>query len=250
MSKLSTTDKMKFEKIFDMSGGYVLDFSNDSFYEFIYENVKIDIYDNKYAYIGSSKAKRLRAFWNLESDEIVGKLLIVMLERWETYNLLNDIKISDNDKKIFEDCIQAANKLLGITSSKTSSKTGTTEEEFLKKEFAEVSLKSLKLDSVITGVLEQRLSEIEKCLNAKCSLSVIFLAGSTLEGILLGMASTNPKLFNESSVSPKDKTEKVKLFPLWTLNDFINVACDVGMLDIDVKKFSHALRDFRNYIHP
>jgi hypothetical protein len=33
-------------------------------------------------------------------------------------------------------------------------------------------------------------------------------------------------------------------------NDFINVARDLNLVGEDVKKFSHALRDFRNYIHP
>ncbi len=31
---------------------------------------------------------------------------------------------------------------------------------------------------------------------------------------------------------------------------FIDVACEIDLLKPDVKKFSHGLRDFRNYIHP
>ena len=42
----------------------------------------------------------------------------------------------------------------------------------------------------------------------------------------------------------------MKQFHDWTLNDFINVARDLNLVGEDVKKFSHALRDFRNYIHP
>jgi hypothetical protein len=79
---------------------------------------------------------------------------------------------------------------------------------------------------------------------------VIFLAGSSLEGILLGIASSSPKEFNQSEVSPKDKTGKVLPFHQWTLNNFIDVAYDTGRIKEDVKKFSHSLRDFRNYIHP
>ena len=44
--------------------------------------------------------------------------------------------------------------------------------------------------------------------------------------------------------------EKVRQFQEWTLANFIDVASDVGILKLDVKKFSHGLRDFRNYIHP
>ena len=30
----------------------------------------------------------------------------------------------------------------------------------------------------------------------------------------------------------------------------IDIACEVGVLKLDIKKFSHGLRDFRNCIHP
>ena len=42
----------------------------------------------------------------------------------------------------------------------------------------------------------------------------------------------------------------MRKFHEWSLADFINVAKEVGLLKDDVQKFSHALRDFRNYIHP
>ncbi len=125
-----------------------------------------------------------------------------------------------------------------------------TEDEFLKREFEEIKLDKLGLDGVITETINSRIDEIKKCLSAKAPLSTIFLAGSTLEGILLGTALKMPKEFNQSKVSPKDKEGKVLQFHQWTLNDFINVAYDVGALKEDVKKFSHSLRDFRNYIHP
>ena len=41
-----------------------------------------------------------------------------------------------------------------------------------------------------------------------------------------------------------------KKLPDWTLSELINVARDIRLLDVDVSKFSHVLRDFRNYIHP
>ena len=42
----------------------------------------------------------------------------------------------------------------------------------------------------------------------------------------------------------------MKQFHEWTLSELINVAHDLGLLKPDVQKFSHGLRDFRNYIHP
>ena len=81
------------------------------------------------------------------------------------------------------------------------------EDDFLNKEFSEISLDSLALDGVITETLKLRFEEIKKCLLAKAPLSVIFLAGSSLEGILLGISNDlnvlkEPKMpdnfFNES----------------------------------------------------
>ena len=128
--------------------------------------------------------------------------------------------------------------------------TPTNEEDFLKIEIEEISIDKIGIDNTVIEVLNSRLEEIKKCLSLKAPLAVIFLCGSTLEGILLGMALKYPKEFNQSSSSPKNSDNKAKPFHEWTLNDFINVAYELGFLKEDVKKFSHSLRDFRNYIHP
>lgn len=124
------------------------------------------------------------------------------------------------------------------------------EEDFLKQDFKEVSINKLKLDSIITEILEQRLEEIKKCLLWKTPLSTIFLCGSTLEWIMLGIASQNMQKYNSANASPKDKTWKVLTFDKWTLSSYIDVSKELWYLDENVKKFSHTLREFRNYIHP
>ena len=43
MSDLSSIEKLKLEKLFGMGGGYVLDFSNRTFQEFILDNIRINI---------------------------------------------------------------------------------------------------------------------------------------------------------------------------------------------------------------
>ena len=126
-----------------------------------------------------------------------------------------------------------------------------TVDDFLTQEFNDISITDLPIDGSLTTFLEVRIEEIKKCLSAKASWSVIFLAGSTLEGILLGVASKNPAAYNQAKFAPKDKaTGRTKSFNEWTLNHFIDTSCEIGYLREDVKKFSHALRDFRNYIHP
>lgn len=68
MSKLSVVDKTFLESMLEMGGGYVLDFSNASFAQF-FDDFGINIYDEKFAESGDSKAKRLRTFWKLGSGE-------------------------------------------------------------------------------------------------------------------------------------------------------------------------------------
>ena len=115
------------------------------------------------------------------------------------------------------------------------------EDDFLNIKFDEISLDKIGLDSVIVNALKLRLEEIQKCLSVNAPLSVVFLSGSTLEGLLLGIAIKYPKEFNQAKSSPKDKDGKVRQFPDWTLSNFIDVAFEVGLIKEDVKKFSHSL---------
>ena len=48
--------------LFGMSSGWVLDFSNRTFEEFFRQEVGIEIYDDAYGFIGTSKGKHLSAF--------------------------------------------------------------------------------------------------------------------------------------------------------------------------------------------
>ena len=56
MSDLNTNEKLKLEKLFDMGTGYVLDFSNRTFSNFISETIEIDIYNDKYSDNADSRA--------------------------------------------------------------------------------------------------------------------------------------------------------------------------------------------------
>jgi hypothetical protein len=76
------------------------------------------------------------------------------------------------------------------------------------------------------------------------------MCGSILESVLLGAAQSHPERFNRSSSSPKKMNDKVKPLQEWSLSQLIDVSCEVGLLNVDVKKCSHGLRDFSNYIHP
>ena len=125
-----------------------------------------------------------------------------------------------------------------------------TEDDFLKVEIEDIDISQIGVEETLKPVLEARMAEMKSCFKAQAYLSVIFLAGSMLEGILLSLANQNPRVFNQSIVAPKNKEYKIKPFHDWTLNDLITVAHSIGILKQDIAKFSHVLRDFRNYIHP
>jgi hypothetical protein len=50
------------DQIFEMSSGYVLNFSDRTFAQFFADELNVDMYDSTYAKDGTSKAKRLRCF--------------------------------------------------------------------------------------------------------------------------------------------------------------------------------------------
>jgi hypothetical protein len=246
MATLNTNEKQVLEKLLQMGDGYVLNFSDRTFGEFFKDDVQIEIYDPRYNYASGSKANRMRGFWQAADNAIVGRSIEKLIAYIDTQILLGRLKQQDFPKELIDRCRSIAARLLGAASPQSD----TTEDEFITKQFGNVSIDKLTLDPVLSGVLKQRVCEIQKCLTAKAPLAAIFLCGSTLEGILLGFACAKAKEFNQSALSPKDKLGKVKQFQDWTLNDLINVARDLGLVGEDVKKFSHALREFRNYIHP
>ncbi len=132
-------------------------------------------------------------------------------------------------------------------------KTPTTkdEAEFLSKQFGDdINIQELGFDSVTTGYLQSRVDEAQSCPKNKVPLGTIFLLGSTLEGILLAVALKDQAKYMTSKTAPRDRAGVVKKIYEWRLAELIDVAHEVDDLKLDVKKFSHVLRDFRNYIHP
>jgi hypothetical protein len=122
------------------------------------------------------------------------------------------------------------------------------------KEESDKYAEGLSLDSSLvypglTPILEARYREAQHCLT-ESPLATIILCGSLLEGLLFGLAKMRPEDFNRSRCSPKDKNGKPKPFYEWSPAEFINVAYDLRIIRLDVKKFGSHLRDFRNYIHP
>jgi hypothetical protein len=78
MSSLTEIEKRYFEELFGMRSGYVLDFTDRTFSEFFRSTIQLNIDDPKYG--ATSKAKRLRSFWEQASDAPVGRILGELLK--------------------------------------------------------------------------------------------------------------------------------------------------------------------------
>ena len=113
MPKLNKNEELYFEKLFGISTGYVLDFSNTTFRNFVNESIDIDIYDDKYSLLGTSKANRLRSLINLEDTYKVSKLLIDLSDYWKALVDVNKLKADEGDFKIYEKCLDIANNMIG-----------------------------------------------------------------------------------------------------------------------------------------
>ena len=110
---------------------------------------------------------------------------------------------------------------------------------------------SLVGDSSLAEILTQRWHEAQKCVNAEAYLAAVVMMGSILEGALLHKVEVNPAAANRAKASPKDrKTGKPSPFHNWGLSTLIDVAHELGWLQGDVSRFSHALRESRNMVHP
>lgn len=113
MSSLQHIERIKLEKLFEMNGGYVCDFSDKTFRDFVSENTGVDIYAPGYEEGGTSKANRLRTFWRKESDTLSAKLILALLDYWKTKKLLSNSEISSNEMALYEDAKKNIDRISG-----------------------------------------------------------------------------------------------------------------------------------------
>lgn len=243
MSSLTVIERRYLEKFLGMGSGYVLNYSDKSFGAF-FSRQSIDIHGPKYQSLGTSKANKLRAFWDNEDDFVVGKVMSGMVDEYKV-----DCEL--NNKEIDSALLGKVQEILArLSGQQQTTNTSQTADSFLNHEFTIPNIQKLPIEAQAIPIIESRLTEARKALGAGAHLSVIFLCGSVLEAVLLGAAQKEPARFNKATASAKDGNGGVKRFHEWSLAQFIDVACEIDLLKPDVKKFSHGLRDFRNYIHP
>lgn len=105
MANIEYIEKDCFEELFGMRTGYVLDFSNRGFQEFVFEKIHLDIYAK---YQGLSKAKILRKIISDYDNVTVGKLLLELMRYMQAKGM-----VTDENKVNFKRCTEIGNHLIG-----------------------------------------------------------------------------------------------------------------------------------------
>lgn len=126
MANLTTNDKQILEKLFQMGGGYVLNFSDRTMGEFFRDDIEIDIYDKKYNYGSGSKANRLRGFWLTADDKSVGKTIAKLIEYIESQILIDNLKKTDFPEDRIRAAQEIGERLSGRKSGKKENKSQAT----------------------------------------------------------------------------------------------------------------------------
>jgi hypothetical protein len=99
MSSLSFIERKKISNLLN-KGGYVLDFKDRTYAQFMIEKVGVD-FQAKY---GLSKGKTLEAIMERESDITAGKVLVELLLYMKEMDLVND-----ENRELFVVCAEFGN---------------------------------------------------------------------------------------------------------------------------------------------
>jgi hypothetical protein len=89
MPNLRSIDMLLVDDLFDMHGGYVLNFSDRTFAAFFRDELDLNIDNPAYSKEGGSKAKRLRYFLQSAEKAMVVKTLSALWEYREAFRARN-----------------------------------------------------------------------------------------------------------------------------------------------------------------
>lgn len=127
--------------ILDMGGGYVLDFSNQTYSEFFNEELDIDIDHSRYCDIGTSKGKRLRSCLKQSKTEDVLRVLTALWEYRETKRKRAGVK--EEKQELVDEFFELLVKLGNKAPQKNVKKPEVQHEESLEDEVAKELLQCL-----------------------------------------------------------------------------------------------------------
>jgi hypothetical protein len=93
-----------------MKSGYVMDFSDRTFREFVSDAIGIDIFLAKYHHGTNSKANRLRGFLKVESNYLAGKLIKAFCDYWLGRVRTGQIDFGP-EEELYKECLRIAERL-------------------------------------------------------------------------------------------------------------------------------------------
>ncbi|MFD7119616.1 hypothetical protein ACFWAA_21640 [Streptomyces sp. NPDC059922] len=91
----------------------------------------------------------------------------------------------------------------------------------------------------MAALLQRRLDEARTCYANGAHVAAIIMLGSLLEGVLLTVIEER----DASLLGNKDPN-------FIGLKVLIDICHEAGWIDVDVERFSQALREYRNFVHP
>lgn len=241
MSSLTEVDKQYLERILDIGDGYVLGFTDATFAQFFNQH-QMNIHGPDYRVYGTSKAKKMRAFWEREPDGIVAPIVRELID-------LSEARREMSGHQLDHTLVQRCRDIVGRISGDDAVVQKTAAAALLQEEFKIPNIAKLPIEAGVSDIVQERIRESQNCFSVGAHLSAIVMCGSVLEAVLLGAARESPKEFNQSKATPY-RDGKPRPFHDWSLSQLIDVAYSIGLLKPDVHECSLWLRDFRNYIHP
>lgn len=108
MANFKSTEMRFLDSIFDMGGGYVLDFSNRTMDEFFMEELEIDISHEMFSKDGTSKARRVRCLLQNADHPTVARVLEAL---WKYRQSIREAR------KAEEDVVNAEGRFLSMLES-------------------------------------------------------------------------------------------------------------------------------------
>ena len=141
MANLTYKASSNIERLF-INQGYVLDFSNNSFQEFVERTIGIDIYSDPGYEEYASKGNKLRQILKNEDDTIVITLIRALINYLEEEFLRKNQSFSDYEKKLISDLHNELNKMEGKLPS------GISPEIAIKEKFQMISTRSAKFEEM------------------------------------------------------------------------------------------------------
>jgi hypothetical protein len=241
---VSAIEMRAIDSLLAMESGYVLDFTDRTFAEF-FRDYRVQIDHSRYSSEGGSKAKRLRFFLRVTQPPLSGKVLAGLLE----YLLATGRRI---DPRLWGQVADTARRLGGTPPTPNAAAvprdSGLTEDQLLRRTLQPAALMAATRDPAMAAVITERLQEAERCIGVDAYLAAVVLSGSVLEALCLEFGASYPEVVNRGF---QQKYQKVPpKLPDWRLQQWVDVLGVTGDLSPNIEKFGHALRDFRNYIHP